>query len=117
MKRLSLAVLLLLFVSDFASAQYGVRQGGGYYQPRVYNSPPPRGNRDGYIAGGAIAGGSVGQRYGGPYGAIVGGGVGGYAGGQVYDYQSRNMQQRYYYPQPYGVQTTTPYMVRTVPRY
>ncbi len=91
--------------------------GGSYYQPRVYNSPPPAYSRDAYQLGYGTAGGLIGGRYGGGYGATVGGGLGQYYGGRAYDYQSQYNTQRYYYPPAYGTQTTTPYMLRTVPRY
>lgn len=116
---LSFAALLL---PEVAVAQY-YSQSPGYYQPRVYNSPPPRYSRDAYIAGGNIVGGVTGGAAGsyfGPagsgYGATVGGAAGGYYGGRMYDNQSQYMQQRYYAPPAYGIQSTTPYMMRTVPR-
>lgn len=122
MKAIALLTLSLVMVAPLeASAQY--RQ-GGYYQPRVYNSPPPRQSRDAYVAGGNIAGGLVGGyagSFGGPagsgYGATVGGATGGYYGGRVYDNQSRYNTQHYYAPPAYGYQTTTPYMIQRVPRY
>lgn len=116
-----MTILLILPVD--ASAQN--RQ--GYYQPRVYNSPPPRYSRDANVAAGRLIGGGAGFVAGAaaaPYigpaarGApLIGSTAGGYYAGRAYDNQVRNTTQQYYYAPAYGIQTTTPYMTRTVPRY
>jgi hypothetical protein len=87
------------------------------YQPRVYNSPPPQYSRDAYVAGGTIIGGLAGGYRGGGPGATIGGALGGYYGGQRYDYQNRYTTQYSYYPPAFGIANTTPYYMRTVPRY
>ncbi len=116
---LKISVAALAFAAflapDVALAQYYPR--GGYYQPRVYYSPPPRYSRDAYQAGGALIGGGVGLYYRSPSAALAGSVGGNYYGGRYYDYQRRYTTQYSYYPRAYGVQTTTPYMTRTVPRY
>jgi hypothetical protein len=122
-KKLGVFALIVAAVSGLP--ELATAQQGGYYQPRVYKSPPPMYSRNTYIQGGAmvggIAAGATGTYYGGPYGGIVAGGVGqtagGYYGGRLYDNQSAYTTQRYYYPPAYGVQTTTPYMVQSAPRY
>jgi hypothetical protein len=76
------------------------------------------------------AGGAVGARFGVPGAALgVAGGAatGGYigtnaavaAGNRIYDSMGRTYQYNtgYYYPQAYGIQTTTPYYVGPNPYY
>lgn len=119
---LAMFVLCIAFTPERAFAQ---QRTSSYYQPRVYNSPPPQYSRNTYVTGGRIVGGIgagvAGTYAGGPYAGRVagpiGGAVGGYYAGRVYDNQVRYTTQRYYAPPAYGVQTTTPYMTRTVPRY
>lgn len=122
LKILTIIVLSVAFTPEGAVAQ---QRTGSYYQPRVYNSPPPQYSRNTYVTGGRIVGGIgagvAGTYAGGPYAGRVagpiGGAMGGYYAGRVYDNQARYTTQRYYAPPAYGMQTTTPYMMRTVPRY
>jgi hypothetical protein len=124
-KSQKLGAVALIVAAVCGLPELAAAQQRGYYQPRVYNSPPPQYSRNTYVQGGAMVGGigagAAGTYYGGPYGGIVAGGVGqtagGYYGGRLYDNQSAYTTQRSYYPSAYGVQTTTPYMQRTIPRY
>lgn len=97
----------------------------GYYQPRVYNSPAPVQPRSYYEYSGRALGTGAGYAatmhpYAQPFrqpATRYGGTIGEYGMGQAYDYQYRYNTQRHYYPSPYGVQSTTPYYQRTIPRY
>jgi hypothetical protein len=128
-----LLVSAALAAATLIAPHAALAQRGGYYQPRVYNSPPPQHSRDAYVQGGSVVGGLggmgvgavAGNFVGGPVaggyasgaGGIVGSAAGGYYGGRAYDNQASTMTQRYYYAPYMGVQTTTPYMVRVVPRH
>lgn len=78
--------------------------------PRVVHTPAPSGNRDDYATYGGAAGAAAAVALTrNPYAPIAGGMVGTKAGQAAYDGMG---QDRYYYPAPYGVQTTTPYATR-----
>jgi hypothetical protein len=92
-----------------------------YYQPRVYSTyqvPRPYAGQAEYMLGGGVAG--LAATRGNGYAGVAGA----YAGQKLYDYQAQyggrtyqSPTSSYYYAPAYGIQTTTPYMVRPNPNY
>src|SRR5260370_19142044 len=113
----------LLFGGMDASAQR-YRSGGGSYQPRGYTYTPPRPyfSQNTYgVVGGAVGGaaGTFVAPFAGPaapYVPYATGAAGAIYGNSLYNNQNRTYQY-YYAPQAYGMRTTTPYMIRSYPRY